>query len=578
MSGWAKAASLPLMGTFFLVLGCSVPSLKSSPERGPTVVDIVNHINCELARIVNRRNERINQWIDASRSSNPPVDLKLDYLTTYHFVASVLVTLDALDSEALTPSVNFITPFNMMGSFNRTWSVGGNLSGSQERNIQFGYSIDLAELSDLDENKQLKPVSSIDKYCRGPLGVAGKDSGALTGDLGLTDIVVDGLLGLDASKDVNLYGNSGPNPLTMSLDIPSSDTKNGTKAEKLKKIKLEEDALSDARRLLHLPNEKILSKKDDEKMLKLIAEHKFPEAKALLVPALTTKYGPEGEVLVLMREGSLLELQFGDKNSGFEGLLYFAGNISFNLSTVDQKAPGTVALTGKAVTKDGTNGYFLSLTGSTIQQNQNGDISFTLSGTMSKLEKLKGDPWSTLGFGPKLNLSGSIDSLYETKSLKLTGTVSPDPSGPEIPVTASVPAKPLLTAKASPVAGNGGPSASGSSGSAKGSTAGAAGSSSLFGSLVSFIISYGANGGPNWTVATLKGPSAGSSGSLASLSRQDTDTLTITFVPACKTDPNRQPTPTDFWDSLPHCDAWAKASAAQSALANNALILAGRGQ
>jgi hypothetical protein len=487
-SGWGdrmlyfiRAASLLSAGGLVLSLICCVPVLKSSPERGPTAIDIVNHINCELASIVNAKNARINEWIDAS-----PFDLrkKLDYLTEYHFVASVLVTLDALDSQSVNPSFNFIKPYNAMGSLNQTWAIGGTLGGSQERNISFGYSVDLGELKDINARGHLQHVSSIERYCVGPVGVADKDSGPLTDDLGLTDIVVDGLLGLDAAQYVNLYGNSGPSALTVSVNIDQPDRP--------------------------------------------------------------------------------LELQFGDL-----GKLKFVGNISFTPSTVDTKAPGTVSLTGKLTSDDRQNNYFASLSGSTIQQSETGKVTFSLSGTMSKLEGDHTDQWSRLGFGPKLNLAGSINHKYDATSIKLAGNVTPDPAGTEIVVTQ--PSNASGTVKS--LSGGGG--GSGAGGSTKASGAASGGGSTLFGSLVNFILSYGINGGPNWTLTRFKGPSAGSS-SLVNLSRTDTDTLTITFVPACKNGPNIR-TPRNFWESLPHCDSWSRAAAASSGFANNTLIQTGRG-
>lgn len=95
-----------LMAGFVVLGSCGVPLLESQFEHGPTVSDVVNHINCELADVVSKKNPALIERVE--RMGEPLSEL--DKLTKYHFVASVLMTLDVLDSESANPTFNFITP------------------------------------------------------------------------------------------------------------------------------------------------------------------------------------------------------------------------------------------------------------------------------------------------------------------------------------------------------------------------------------------------------------------------------------------------------------------------------------
>ncbi len=116
-------------------------------EGGPTVDTLVDHINCELANFING---------NTSQASDKLKSLLLR-LTSDHFVASVTLTLDVLDTQGVNPSASFITPLYPGASYssmtNFTLAVGGSLSGTQERNISLSYSIDLAELKDSSPGK-----------------------------------------------------------------------------------------------------------------------------------------------------------------------------------------------------------------------------------------------------------------------------------------------------------------------------------------------------------------------------------------------------------------------------------------
>jgi|GEM_PF-5767122 len=504
-------AATPFFITLFLtLLGCSVPPLESEFERGPRVKDIVKHLNCELASIVNR--DPHNQQLMARLNADPDLHRKLlQHLTDAHFVASVLMTLDVSNSEGVNPSLTFISPLNAAATLSRTGTVGGSLNGTQERNISLGYSIDLEELQDKPIRKHDKVIDVVryaDAHHCYPDGqfvdVSTEESsfaGGLAGDLGLTAIVVDGLRGIDAASNVNIYGNSGPTALTVSDEISS-----------------------------------LVLKITDPRI-----------------------------------------------NPDFLGNLNFVGNMSFSPSTTDALSPGTATLTGTATIAEGAkrDSYFVSINGASLQGSQTASVTLSLSGTMTRIGGATTGLAGKLGFGPKLTLAGTIDPSYKPESLTLAGTATPDPT-----VGAGATAFFNINMPEASQGGRqhalaGGSSTPGGSQSKAGGTS--SGSSTQFGSLVNFILSYGVNGGPNWTLQTFKGPGGGSSitgsgggGQLLNVSRTNTDTLTITFVPACKNEPNT-PSPKNFWASLPHCDQFSKSGAANAGNANNVLIQSGRG-
>ncbi len=558
MSRCVRTARALLLGLFVVgaVSGCSLPLLESQGEGGPTVKDITARVNCELADLVKLSKSNIErikrmptdtstsygglvEYIRANPESFNKYQTLLNHLTDDHFVASVTMILDVLNTQGLNPSLSFISPINNSTMFNSTLGIGGSLNGSQERNISLSYSIDL---------------DRVINQCKRPAHAAT----GLTGDLGLADIVVDGLLGLDLSRKVNIYGNSGPSSLPMTYQL-----------------------------------------KDWYMTLDFI--------KASL--------------------------------SGFTGLqtFDFKGSASYSPSTTNPQSPGTLSLTGVADDLDmlgnpyySTNSYFINLNGSTFQD-ASGLITFLLTGTMTQTTPIGAPTGITtqststdlenlqkLGFGPKLTLAGTIDNSANKKKppespVKITsGSIASDTTTPALflpPLTKqspqsglSIPVLLCQTAVLVPgeilqcppperivtiqAAASG--SAPGGQSSSKVATAPTA-SPTQFGSAINFTISYGVNGGPNWTLATFKGPgggggsSSGGSGSggggggggggqLASISRTDTDTLTITFVAACK-DGDNSANPSDYWDALSRCNQNSRANAGAVGYAANQNLL-----
>jgi len=262
----------------------------------------------------------------------------------------------------------------------------------------------------------------------------------------------------------------------------------------------------------------------------------------------------------------------------------------------DPRQPGTISFSGKAKgIKGDQSSYIVSLTGSTIELgNRKGpsDLTFTLSGTMTQ-EAPAGKPTinNEIGFNSSMSLVGTINESHglatglkdviglltpSAETQNAQGKVAFTIGGENAPASGAFHGPKARPQLASPLAA---PSASGAGALASAtvkSTVSSAAGSSQFGSLVTFTITYGANGGPNWILRTFKGPAgAGSAGQLLSASRTHTATLQLTFVAACNDDNNFQ-TIENFWQSIPKCNGTQQAQAAASGQALNYLAASGR--
>jgi hypothetical protein len=500
-----------------LLTCCSeVPPLASEPGRGPSVAQIANHINCELASIVafnpstTKSSRPLNYYgpVDRIIAEREAFDTNLinllPHLQDDHFVASVLLTLDTADTEGFFPSATYIHPFT--ASFNYALGLGGQVSGSQERNITVGYSIDLANVGD----------GCFPEKLTGP-------AGPLNGNLRLGDIIADGLTGLDATSQVNVYSSGGPTR-----------------------------------------------------------------------PAFDATLGH-------------MKLSFTCSTSGACPAPYkdfdltLSGNVNFAPAS-DPQSPGTISFSGKA--KGDKDVYVMSLTGSTVEVGgKHSELKFTLSGTMTRDSDPGGsDVASSIGYNPTISLVGTVDDsqklvrgLKQVRGLLTPSSEVPAPT-PTTPPTATKVVYNIggpnngvvfnqdvkfrtnqvansFTVNAAP---SGAPAGASASGTAK-STASSSASSTQFGSFITFMITYGVNGGPNWTLSNFKGPGGGSgtSGQLLSATRAHTASLQLTFVAACN-DGNNPQTINTFWESIPKCNGTQQAQAAASGQALNYLAASGR--
>lgn len=201
--------------------GCQghLPALETAPPHAsPKTQDVVDHIACEIGVA---RNYPLSATLDAALTKriaarvadDPRLKDWLGELSQYHFVATAQISLEVTDTEGLTPSLQYL---NNAGTL--TLGLGGQLSGTQDRSLTLNYAIDLHDLS-MDETR---------RYCSAFAGASGK---AIAGDLGLADVIADGLIALHATEKSNVYGSSGPVPPVLPrylatqgrIDLPKLD-------------------------------------------------------------------------------------------------------------------------------------------------------------------------------------------------------------------------------------------------------------------------------------------------------------------------------------------------------------------
>jgi len=190
-------------------MGCQghLPALDSYPSVAttPKVTDVLSHIQCELAQIVNQPAVIIapgglfNPELAHRIQSNVKIGALLPNLVNYNFVATAQITLEVTDAEGLTPSLSF-----MNAASTHSVGLGGQWNGTQDRTVTINYAIDLHRLK-----------GHLGDFCAG----VSPESAGLQGDLGLADIVADGLLSLDRSALANIYPSTGPIPPSVARAI-----------------------------------------------------------------------------------------------------------------------------------------------------------------------------------------------------------------------------------------------------------------------------------------------------------------------------------------------------------------------
>jgi len=177
-----------------VVAGCGPAPLElfsgNPPEEsGPTVNQIVLHIDCELENAVN--------------DGTHPM---LGQLATYEFVGQATLTVDVTDTEGLNPSLNFIQPFapippSMMSTTNATLTVSGQLSGTQHRTLTMIVQMDMAKFKHGPKTAEagLPPSECPEIASRHP--ELKFDESAIKGDLGLREALEDGLQAIKANSE-----------------------------------------------------------------------------------------------------------------------------------------------------------------------------------------------------------------------------------------------------------------------------------------------------------------------------------------------------------------------------------------
>ena len=242
------AQVVPTLGVLLapLLTGCAVPSLSlfSDPnlplsrQSQATVQDMVDHVACELAAAydlhdkADAREHRL--WQNLLRAN---------------FVAAVDLTLTVTNTQGFNPSVGFVTPDYPLGgtitpivgtgssatsaTYNTTLSVGAQANGSQDRNIDETYFVDMHSLvdqyEDADPKKSGHQASANDTspsfpHCHprradakqpNPLPFPRQITAPLQGYLHLEETIEDGLSSIDKSGRYNRYGASGPTTLPV---------------------------------------------------------------------------------------------------------------------------------------------------------------------------------------------------------------------------------------------------------------------------------------------------------------------------------------------------------------------------
>jgi hypothetical protein len=524
---------LPVLVGGGLLASCAgPPSLETFPGHVPEVADLTAHIQCELLPLVASINQPDKHhkelWvtpvdidgattIDTSNAllqrlviDHPRLMQLLPFLVKYNFVASSSLVLDVTDTGGFSPSLSFIAPFNSTGSFNRTLSIGASLSGMREHTGTYAYTVNFAQLWDR------RAIAYVD--CNKSSGFGGID-----GDLDLITDITQGLLSIDIVASTNISASATP-------VLPSSN--------------------------------------------------------------------------ILIDKGSPLKLQLTDTDAD-SLLLGLYGGLTVVAPTTGYQ--GTITFTGIVTANDNNDGvstlgfgknqfkYYMSLTGSTFQ-NIDGDkadkyrVRFSMAGNLTQARPAEYK--SELGFAPKLTLYGHIDlsshpyKMYvesallssdaasgggriATASAEPTPTPTPTPTNTPVTTPPPVPINMQLGQAASPgvFQPRTGSGTSGAGTSGKGAPGGpsSSGSATQFSTFENFQITYGLNGGPNWTLVNFKGPGSGTggggsggsggSGGLLSISRADTDNISITFVAACQQGgQNMLEAPQTYWDTIPVCD------------------------
>ena len=158
--------------------------------------------------------------------------------------------------------------------------------------------------------------------------------------------------------------------------------------------------------------------------------------------------------------------------------------------------------------------YSVSLTGSVLlPPTSPAEFSLTGTGVFDAYQSHWNPSTTNLGVAPSFSLTGQITD-FDSRTLNLQGYVGPSSSNqvmdmvtfsaPGIPAGPPPPAAPFSRSfTASTMAPLASSSAKGSSSTASGAASSAPGAS--FGSLISFAVVKGANGGPNWSFCQIQG-------------------------------------------------------------------------
>jgi uncharacterized membrane protein YgcG len=202
-------------------------------DSGPTINQVILHIDCELESAVNSTAYGGLAHVDpippaGTNPSNEP----LGQLARYEFIGQATLTVDVTDTESLTPSTSFISPYapippSMMSTTNLTLTIGAQLNGTQHRAVTTTLQFDLNKFVENENDatftqyKKAWPKSEC-PIVQGTHPNVPFDGTAIKGDLGLTEALEDGLMSIGANGQygvlqavVPVNQNGPPNPTTF---------------------------------------------------------------------------------------------------------------------------------------------------------------------------------------------------------------------------------------------------------------------------------------------------------------------------------------------------------------------------
>jgi hypothetical protein len=253
-----------------MLAGCHSPAIRLNQKHsqtvsatGPTVLDLVDHLSCEIARTYHQ-NTTVAADDPAMAESAAQHNERWRQLFVNNFVASIDLTLTVTRTDGFNPSISYILPLTGAGNhiatlvysgtgqtsgmYNDTLALGFQLNSTADRNVEQDYQIDIRSLIMEFDSKGATGALAFQKYqsehpqndippSRFPYCLAKLKSGAysrsvndpsslaisgspLQGNMALFEMIEDGLVALDRSSTYNIYGTAGPTRLGDVIQHP----------------------------------------------------------------------------------------------------------------------------------------------------------------------------------------------------------------------------------------------------------------------------------------------------------------------------------------------------------------------
>ncbi|MGX6998845.1 hypothetical protein [Caballeronia sp. KNU42] len=174
---------------------------------GPTVADLVKHIQCEVAKAVDQTaNSKLQiassgvSTSDGSQSIDKTAVMTLgDYFKKHGYVGQVSLTVDVIDTQAINPSLSFINPITSATNF--TMSFAGQYSQTRHRSFNYYFPIKLVPVNATSGTDGSEAVAAPGgELCREDKMASNNKSG-FQGTLGLDTALYSGVLANIATSD-----------------------------------------------------------------------------------------------------------------------------------------------------------------------------------------------------------------------------------------------------------------------------------------------------------------------------------------------------------------------------------------